>query len=218
MSVRSEYDKELVQLHKSLLKMGAYIEKSITDTIEAFENQDVRKAKEVIMHDDVIDSMETNIEAECLLLIARQQPIAGDLRMIASVLKIITDLERIADHCADISDFTIKLSKSPYKHNVKEIPNMALKVKEMIKDTIDAYVELDVEKAVKTAKEDDIVDDYFEKSINNIKNLMMKDSEFVEQGIYLLLIAKYLERMGDHATNVCEWIAYRVTGNRETYN
>lgn len=218
MSVRSEYDKELVQLHKSLLKMGAYIEKSITDTIEAFENQDVRKAKEVIMHDDVIDSMETNIEAECLLLIARQQPIAGDLRMIASILKIITDLERIADHCADISDFTIKLSKSPYKHNVKEIPNMALKVKEMIKDTIDAYVELDVEKAVKTAKEDDIVDDYFEKSINNIKNLMMKDSEFVEQGIYLLLIAKYLERMGDHATNVCEWIAYRVTGNRETYN
>lgn len=218
MSVRAEFDKELKDLHKSLLKMGAYIEQSIDDTMEAFERQNVRMAKEIIAHDDIIDNMEGTIESECLMLIARQQPIAGDLRMIASILKIITDLERIADHCADISEFTIKLAENPYKYYIEEIPEMAKQVKKMIKQTIDTYVELNVEKAISTAKEDDIVDKYFFDIVDKIQILMKQDSEFVEQGIYFIFIAKYLERMGDHATNVCEWVAYRVTGNREQYN
>lgn len=218
MSVRMEFDRELKDLYRSLLKMGAYIEQSIDDTMEAFEKQNVRLAREIISKDDIIDNMEGTIESECLTLIARQQPIAGDLRMIASILKIITDLERIADHCADISEFTIKLAKETYKHYLEEIPYMAAQVKKMIKQTIDSYVELDVEKAISTAKEDDIVDKYFADIVNKIQELMKQDSEFIEQGTYFIFIVKYLERMGDHATNICEWVAYRVTGNREQYN
>lgn len=218
MSVRSEYDKELKELHKSLLKMGSYIEQSMDDTMEAFEKQNVKLAQEVIERDDIIDSMETAIETECLLLIARQQPIAGDLRMIASILKIITDLERIADQCADISEFTIKLAERSYIHFIDEILDMANQVKKMIKQTIDTYVALDVQKAISTAKEDDIVDNYFEEIVTKTQQLMKEDPEFIEQGTNFIFIAKYLERMADHATNICEWVAYRVTGSRQQYN
>ncbi len=216
--MRVEFDKELKELHKSLLKMGTYIEQSIDDTMEAFIKQNAHLAQEIIVRDDIIDNMESTIESECLMLIARQQPIAGDLRLIASVLKIITDLERIADHCADISEFTIKLSETPYKHFIDEIPEMAKQLKKMIKNTIDSYIDLDVEKAINTAKEDDIIDKYFYSIINKIQELMKQDASFVEQGIYFIFIVKYLERMGDHATNICEWVAYRVTGNKMHYN
>jgi phosphate transport system protein len=218
MPFRGEYDKELKELHKSLLKMGSYIEQSIDDTMEAFEKQNAKLAREVIERDDIIDSMETAIETECLLLIARQQPIAGDLRMIASILKIITDLERIADQCADISEITVKLSEHPYIHFIDEILDMANQVKKMIKQTIDTYVALDVHKAISTAKEDDIVDNYFSDIVQKTQNLMKQDAEFIEQGTNFIFIVKYLERMADHATNICEWVAYRVTGNRQQYN
>lgn len=216
--MRGEFDRELKELHKNLLKMGTYIEKSIDDAIKAFEKQDISLAKEVIAKDDIIDNIESTIEAECIGLIAKQQPIASDLRIIASILKIITDLERIADHCADISEFTVKLGKAPYKYQIENIPLMANQVKKMIKKTIDTYVELDVDKAIQIAKEDDIVDKYFYGTLDELQLLMKNDTDFIEQGIYFILIAKYLERMGDHSTNICEWIAYRITGNKEQYN
>ncbi|WP_058486572.1 phosphate signaling complex protein PhoU [Defluviitalea phaphyphila] len=213
MSTRYEFEKELNKMHNDLLKMGVMIEQSISDTIKAMKNQDIELAKEVIKRDDKIDNMEISMETECIMIIARQQPIASDLRLITSILKIITDLERIADHCADISEYVIKLAKENYKKPLVHIPLMADKVKEMVKETIDSYIEKNIEKADKVIKEDDIVDQYFYDIIEEIQALMKKDSNFIMQGTYFIFIVKYLERMADHATNICEWIKYNITGN-----
>ncbi|NLK96596.1 MAG: phosphate signaling complex protein PhoU [Epulopiscium sp.] len=212
MPIRYEFEKELTRMHKELLKMGALIEQSIDDTIKAMKNQDVALAREVIQRDDEIDQMELVMEAECIMLVTRQQPIASDLRLIASVLKIVTDLERIADHCADISEYVIRLSNEPYKKPLEHIPMMAQQVKKMVKDTIDSYVEKDIGKARKVIDDDDIVDKYFEDIVKEIQDLMKIQEDFIIQGTYFIFIIKYLERMADHATNICEWIEYNITG------
>lgn len=212
MPIRYEFEKELTRMHKELLKMGALIEQSIDDTIKAMKNQDVALAREVIQRDDEIDQMELVMEAECIMLVTRQQPIASDLRLITSVLKIVTDLERIADHCADISEYVIRLSNEPYKKPLEHIPMMAQQVKKMVKDTIDSYVEKNIEKARKVIDDDDIVDKYFEDIVKEIQDLMKIQEDFIIQGTYFIFIIKYLERMADHATNICEWIEYNITG------
>ncbi|WP_341878027.1 phosphate signaling complex protein PhoU [Defluviitalea saccharophila] len=212
MPIRYEFEKELTKMHKQLLKMGALIEQSIDDTIEAMKNQDIALARKVIQRDDEIDLMEISMETECIMLVTRQQPIASDLRLITSVLKIVTDLERIADHCADISEYVIRLSNEPYKKPLEHIPMMAQQVKKMVKDTIDSYVEKNIEKARKVIDDDDIVDKYFEDIVKEIQDLMKIQEDFIIQGTYFIFIIKYLERMADHATNICEWIEYNITG------
>lgn len=212
MPIRHEFEKELTKMHNHLLKMGAMIEQSIDNTIKAMKTQDVELAREVIQRDDEIDHMEASMEAECIMIIARQQPLAGDLRLITSVLKMITDLERIADHCADISEYVIKLANEPYKKPLIHIPMMAEQVKKMVKETIDSYVKKDSEKANKVIKDDDIVDKYFDDIVKEIQELMKTDSSFIMQRTHFIFIVKYLERMADHATNICEWIEYNITG------
>jgi phosphate transport system protein len=212
MPIRYEFEKELTKMHNRLLKMGTVIEQSIDDTIKAMKNQDVALAREVIQRDDEIDQMEIAMETECIMLVTRQQPIASDLRLITSVLKIVTDLERIADHCADISEYVIRLSNESYKKPLEHIPLMAKQVKKMVKDTIDSYVEKDIEKARKVIEDDDIVDKYFDDIVKEVQDLMKSDGDFIVQGTYFIFITKYLERMADHATNICEWIEYTITG------
>jgi phosphate transport system protein len=212
MNTRVKFEKELKGIHNSLLKMGKIIEESIDETIEALVNQDEELAKKIIEKDDIIDKMELDLESECIKIIALQQPIATDLRTIASGLKIITDLERIADHCSDISEYTIKLCKESYKKPLVDIPRMAKQVKKMVVETVESYIDLDVEKAKKMRREDDIVDAYFHDLVEEINDLMREDKEYVYQGTCLLFIIKYLERMADHATNICGWVIYNVTG------
>jgi phosphate transport system protein len=212
MPIRYEFERELNKMHQQLLKMGTLIEQSIDDTIRAMKNQDIDLAQEVIQRDDEIDQMELAMETECIMLITRQQPIASDLRLITSVLKIVTDLERIADHCADISEYVIRLFNESYKKPLEHIPMMAQQVKKMVKDTIDSYVERDICKARRVIKDDDIIDQYFEDIIKEIQDLMKVEGTFITQGTYLIFITKYLERMADHATNICEWIEYTITG------
>jgi len=212
MPIRYEFEKELNQLHHDLIKMGAIIEQSIDDMIKALLNQNVNLAEEVIRRDDIIDDMERVIEQECILLIARQQPIASDLRDIASILKIITDLERIADHCEDISTYTIRLSEKKYIQPLSEIPIMAEKVKEMIRSVIDSCIRKDLELAKKVAKMDDEVDKLFHILVDKIQEAMVNQPDTIEQCTDYIFIVKYLERMGDHATNIAGWIQYNVTG------
>ncbi|GAA0178189.1 phosphate signaling complex protein PhoU [Clostridium sediminicola] len=212
MNIRIGFERELENIHNSLLDMGKIIEESIDETIEALVNQDIKLANKVIVKDDIIDNMELDLEAQCIKIIALQQPIASDLRMITSILKMITDLERIADHCADISEYTIKLTGEKYKKPLIDIPRMAKQVKKMVSETIKCYIELDVKKAKEVKLEDDIVDTYFEDLVEEINGLMKSDKEFVYQGTCLLFIIKYLERMADHATNICGWIIYNATG------
>ncbi|MDF1616197.1 phosphate signaling complex protein PhoU [Petrocella sp. FN5] len=212
MPIRYEFERELNELHRNLVKMGATIEKQIDDMIKAMLNQDVELAREVIKRDDIIDEMERIIEQECIMLIARQQPIASDLRDIASILKIITDLERIADHCEDISKYTIKLSKETYFKPLEDIPKMAYKVKDMIKAVIDSCISKNLARAEEVKAMDDEIDDLFDTIIEELQTYMMKDSTVVKQCTDFMFIVKYLERMGDHATNISEWIAYNITG------
>ena len=212
---RNLFDKELEDLHMDMIKMGSLVEESIENTIIALKNQDTELARKVFRDDDFIDDLEKKIERSCLNLIARQQPLAKDLRTISAALKIITDMERIGDHSSDIAEITIRMAHEKYIKPLIDIPKMAELAKQMVNKSIDAYVKQDVELAKSVCRSDDEVDDLFFKIILELINIMKNNSESVEQAINLMFIAKYLERMADHATNIAEWVVYNVTGKHD---
>jgi len=215
MVTRHSFDQELQDLHLELIKMGSLVEESIENTITALKKQDIELARKIFRNDDLIDDLEQKIEKMCLALIARQQPLAKDLRTISTALKIITDMERIADHSADIAEITIRMAQEKYIKPLIDIPKMANLAKQMVKRAIDAYVKQDIELAQKVCDSDDEVDDLFFKIILELINIMKNDSQTIEQAINFMFIAKYLERMADHATNICEWVVYNVTGEHD---
>lgn len=215
---RTLFDQSLGLMHRELLQMGALIEEQIQDMITALLHQDKELAAVIIKRDDEIDALEDHLEKECISLIATQQPLASDLRTIASVMKIITDLERIADHCSDIAQYTIKLADEPYMKPIVHIPRMAEQIKKMVADTIEAYITRDVELAKTVIAFDDDIDQAFDEIVAELGEKMKQNSTYVNQGIHFIFIAKYLERMADHATNVCNWIIYTVTGKLDQHN
>lgn len=215
MVARHFFEKELEGLHLELIKMGSLVEESIDNTILALKKQDVELAGKVFRNDDVIDDMEKKIEKLCLTLIARQQPLAKDLRTISTALKIITDMERIADHSSDIAEITIRMANEKYIKPLIDIPLMAEMAKHMVNKAIDAYVKQDMDLAMEVCKSDDAVDDLFSKIVLELINIVKNDAEATEQAIDFMFIAKYLERMADHATNIGEWVVYNVTGEHE---
>jgi phosphate transport system protein len=212
---RHLFEKELESLHLELIKMGSLVEESIDNTIIALKKQDVTMAKRIFNNDDIIDDMEKKIERICLTLIATQQPLAKDLRSISTVLKIITDMERIADHSSDIAEITIRMASEKYIKPLIDIPKMAELARIMVNKSIDAYIKQDMDLAMEVCNSDDAVDDLFSKITLELINLMKNDSATIEQGIDLMLIAKYLERMADHATNIGEWVVFNITGEHE---
>ena len=212
---RHSFEKELETLHLELIKMGSLVEESIDNTILALKKQDVEMAKEIFNNDDIIDDFERKIERICLMLIATQQPLAKDLRSISAALKIITDMERIADHSSDIAEITIRMAHEKYIKPLIDIPKMAELARIMVNKSIDAYIKQDMELALEVCHSDDAVDDLFSKITLELINLMKNDSATIEQGIDLMLIAKYLERMADHATNIGEWVVFNITGEHE---
>lgn len=212
MPERVELQRELDALHKDLTKMGALIERQMDDMIEALITHNASLAQKVIDRDDEIDEMELRVEKDCVLLVARQQPIASDLREIASILKIITDLERIADHCADISEYTLNLCGQSYVKPLVHIPEMVEKVKLMVRDTITCTVSRDLKLAEDIVKRDEEINNYFDLIVEELVELMKADVDKIQQCKEFLFIVKYLERMGDHSKNIAEWIIYNITG------
>ena len=206
--MRLTLDQDLHNIYTDIIKMGTLIEKAIDDTITALVNQDVSLAKAVYEGDDLFDEMTKDIEDKCIGIIARRQPVATDLRKIFSVVQIVRDLERIADHCEDISGYTLNLADKKYVKPLIDMPKMAKKVKEMVKMTIDCYIEQDVEIAKKVCEADDIVDEYFDVIFLDLQDVMQKKPKEIKQGMDFLMIAKYFERMADHATNIAEWVVY----------
>lgn len=215
MVTRHFFDKELEELHLELIKMGSLVEESIENTIQALKKQDTALARKIFKNDDIIDDLEKKIEKICLTLIARQQPLAKDLRSISTALKIITDMERIADHSADIAEITIRMADEKYIKPLIDIPKMAELAKLMVNKSIDAFVKQDIELAKSVCRSDDEVDDLFLKIILELVSFMKNDPQSVEQGINFMFIAKYLERMADHATNISEWVVFNVTGEHD---
>lgn len=215
---RSYFDQELQELQVSLLKMSSMVEETLNDSIKGLKTQNIELAQKVIDYDDVIDEMEFMVEDKCLKLIALQSPLAKDLRIIATALKIITDLERIADYAVDIAKITIKLANEKYVKELIDIPRMAEIAARMVKGSIDAYVHLDVSKAREVAKWDDEVDGLYKQIFRELLLIMMEDPRTINQATNFLLISRYLERIGDHVTNICERIIYSVTSEHVDLN
>ncbi|MFV0342320.1 MAG: phosphate signaling complex protein PhoU [Anaerocolumna sp.] len=211
--MRVSFIAQLEEMNNHVIKMGSLLELSTNEMILALEQADTEIAKNIIARDDEIDQLEQQIERECINLIAKQQPLASDLRKITSIMKIITDIERIADQCADISEYIIKLSKMPTMNPPKGLAKMISAMKKMVIDTIDSFVESNVSKAADVITADDEVDAYFEKLTSELESMMQKEPALVPQCVCYLMIIKYLERMADHATNISEWITYIVTGD-----
>ena len=215
---RNSFDINLQVLHNDLLRMGSEVEKQINKCIEALVNQDSTLADEVIKNDDIVDDLQKDIEDKCIKLIATQHPLALDLRNIFTATKIVTDLERMADHAVDIAKITHRLIGEKYIKQLIDIPRMGDIVKEMIKLSLDAYVEGDVEKAYVTCKMDDKVDAIYRQVFSELLVLMMEDSTTIKQATQFLFVCKFLERVADHTTNICESTIYLVTGEQIDLN
>jgi phosphate transport system protein len=216
--MRNIFDKQLVKLNNELIEMGSLVEQSIETAVTALVNQDVKKAKQSIKSDDAINHQEKEIENLCLKLLLQQQPVAKDLRLISAVLKMITDLERIGDHAADISEITITLADNPYVVDLRGIQKMAKETMEMVIKSIEAFVNKDLEIANEVIKHDDFVDDLFIQIKKDVIKLINEKPEDGEQVADILMIAKYFERIGDHATNIAEWVIFSITGKHEEEN
>lgn len=216
--MRVMLDNELKAIHVDIIKMGTLIEKTIDETINALVDHDTEMAQRIIEGDDRFDRMELEIEGKCINVIARRQPVATDLRKLLSILKIVTDLERIADHCQDISKLTLDLAGKTYVKPLIDLPNMAKQVKKMVKMTIDCYIDEDVEKGKLICSDDDIVDDYYDMIFADLENIMKENPKEVRQCMDFMMIAKYFERMADHATNIAEWVIYGVEGKHFDIN
>jgi len=199
-------------LNNELIEMASLVEKSIEDVTQALIHKDVELAKKVIEADKEIDNMENNIEARCLRLILQQHPVARDLRLISSILKMITDLERIGDQAQDIGEIILTLSKQNFQKDLIYLPKMAEATIKMVKESIDAFVNSDIKLANQVIEYDDVVDNLFITIKDELITLIREDVVFGEQSIDLLMIAKYFERIGDHAQNIAEWVVFSITG------
>ncbi len=210
--MRNRFDRQLCTLNDELIEMGSMIEKSIETAVKAMVAQDVTLAEEVIDSDEEIDRQEREIEDLCLKLLLQQQPVARDLRLISAALKMITDMERIGDHATDISEITIAMADKPYIKKLEHIQQMAKETMVMLVESIEAFVNKDMEKAKSVIAHDDIVDDLFSKVKNELIGMIHENVDAGEQAADLLMVAKYFERIGDHATNISEWVIFSITG------
>ena len=194
--------------------MGGLVEQQIARAIEALVNRDVEQANRVIEHDDQIDLMEEEIDQFAIRLLATRQPMAVDLRLIAMAMKISNDLERIGDYATNIAKRCERLAKEPPVKPLYTIPRMAQISQAMVKDVLDAYVERDTDKAIAVWRRDDEVDDMFTSLFRELLTYMMEDAHNISPCIDLIFVAKNLERIGDHATNIAEKIHYIIHGQR----
>jgi phosphate transport system protein len=218
MRVRARFDEKLQEMENLLIKMGAEVEEIVTLAFKAFLAKDHALANKVIELDDSIDDLEIEIEKRCINLIALQQPLAADLREIAGILKIITDLERIGDYAVNIAKVTLEFDEDEeFVKPIIDLPKMEALVKEMIKGGLDSFVSKDVNKARAIALLDDKVDDLYEAIYTELLEYGVKDKRTKQQVIRLLFVGRHLERMADHVTNICERVIYMLEGIRENY-
>ena len=215
--MRKLFDQELEKLNVDLTKMGHLVELAIENMIDAFKHQDKALAKEIITNDRLINDMERTVESRAFNLILRQQPIATDLRNVTTALKIVTDLERIGDQGADIAEILLETDvKSPYKM-VEHIPNMAVLARDMVKGAIEAFHEHDLKKTKEIKKMEDKMDGLFEEVKVELVQIVKEAADNIDIVINFLMIAKYFERIGDHAVNICEWVEFNQTGTVDNY-
>ncbi len=218
MDARRQFHVDLEVLQQDLLRMGALVEESIFKAVRALTDQNPDLAQEILAGDDQIDDMEIDIETRSLGLIALQQPMAGDLRILGTALKAVTDLERIADHSVDIAKVVLRMNRQPWLKPLIDIPRMANVVEGMVRDGLTAYIRRDTVLAESLAQRDDEVDSLYAQIFRELLDLMLSSPAAVEQATQLMMVSQHLERIGDHATNIGEWVIYMVQGVRRDLN
>ena len=212
MTARLALMHDLEALHRELLDMGTLTEDAIDRALTALKKQDVELANEVISGDDQIDSIERQVEQRCLNILARHQPLAGDLRTVGAALKVITDLERISDNATDIGEIVLRIAGQRFIKPLVDIPMMGDITINMVRDAITAYINKDMDLAMDVCLRDDTIDNAFSRVVLDVTGIMRQNPDSVSQAVDLMFVAKYLERMADHATNIAEWGIYLVTG------
>ncbi len=219
--VRRMFDEQLSLLKDLLVKMGELNCEAIEDAVTALETQNAELARKTKAVEQLVDEKEQQIERLCLKIILKQQPVASDLLFVTSAMKMITDMERIADQAVDISELVIKMSRLPYADAVAEIPEMADKVQDMVRNAAKSFVERDGDLAKAVCRADDAVDDLFEvirKKLTGIVHRDIEGDDNGEQALDMLMVAKYLEKIGDHASNIAEWVIFMITGEHKKLN
>ena len=212
--MRSKFDEQLALLNRDLTKMGSLCEEALALAAKALANADGETAAKIAPIDSEIDQMERTIESLCLKLLLQQQPVARDLRQISAALKMITDMERIGDQASDIAEI-IGFLNGRIGTDAQYICQMAVAAMRMVTESVEAYVKRDVAMAEATIQHDDVVDDLFLKVKNSLIQMISENPKDGEYALDLLMIAKYFERIGDHATNIAEWVVFSVTGVHE---
>ena len=208
--MRSKFDEQLLELNKEMIEMGNKIILSIKNAIEALVARDENMAKAIMESDAEVDHLQKKIEGICFNLLIQQQPVARDLRTVTAAMKMVTDMERIGDHAADISEMTILMGQNSQIDKFEHISQMATETMIMLNDSIEAYVEKNVIKAKEVIEHDDIVDDLFVEAKKDVIELILNSPSEGEGATDILMIAKYFERIGDHATNIAEWVIYSL--------
>ena len=214
--MRANFDNKLSELNKKLLSMAAMTEQIIAMSIKSLEEQDTKLARETVEFDAKINEAEREVERICLNLLLQQPVFAEDLRRVSAALKMITDIERVGDQSADIADLNIQLIKKKQKWDLSDISEMARAATQMVNDAIDAYVNDDENLARKDISSDDKIDELFVKTKDKIIDEIAADKANGEKAIDTLMVAKYFERIGDHAVNIAEWVVFSVTGVHKT--
>jgi len=212
------FEEKMKHLQDKLQQMGSLVEDSIARCIEALKNQDLELAQAVITADDTIDNLEQEIEEKCLEVIATQQPMARDLRRVATLFKMINDLERMADYATSIAKITLRIADEPLIKPLVDIPRMAVLIQKMVKESLDAYVREDLDLAVSVGADDDEVDKLFGQIFRELLTIMMENPRTITQATHLLFVGRWLERIGDHATNIAEEVIFLVTGEKRNLN
>lgn len=209
-----QYDAELESVRAKVLEMGGLVEQQIVDALEALVNTDPKLAKEVMDNDHRVNNLEVQIDEDCSHIIARRQPAAGDLRMVMMIVKTITDLERIGDEATKIARTAQKIYEEDrmYKSRFTEIKAMVGLVREMLRTALDAFARLDMTNTVEVARQDELVDEQFRAAMRQLITFMLEDPRTISMSLEVLFVAKAIERIGDHAKNIAEYVVYMVKG------
>jgi phosphate transport system protein len=212
MTGRIQMDQEMLAIVNELLEMGAMVENAIRLAIKSLQEQDSELARKIITDDENIDMIEDSIRDKCVKFMARQQPVAGDLRMTISILQMIRDLERIGDHCEDIAKYTLRFENKKFIKELVDIPRMAELAARMVNDSVDAFINKDLRLARKVWKSDEEVDEIYRDLNEELINMTGEGKEIAKQSVMFIFIAAHFERIADYATNICEETVFAIEG------
>lgn len=213
MSPRTTFINELNQLKENVADMATRVEKNYETLFEAYEKKEKAAIEKIVAVDKDINRRQREIESECLFLITKQQPIVSDLRAVAASLKVVTDIERVGDHVADIAELLIRMDMKELSAYSAHLNPMIRETRDMLRMAVDAFTGRNKEEAQEVIQKDDVVDELFNAVKNDVIESLKKETRDADESVDILMIAKYLEKIGDHAVNICEWEIFKETGN-----